>query len=160
MLFAQLFKHLPNSEEHLLCLKAHQNDLAYSFVYQFSWEKNHFQMTKLLKTKTDIYITRPDKYAGVVILNYSEYINKMLSILNDSSKFRKLGDVTCDDTIKTEVQLQKRLLKLHKRKFLTKEIYYNIHLIGSQHPWVYGLPEIHKEDVHFAYAVFSPVQFG
>lgn len=49
-----------------------------------------------------------DKGSGVVILNYSDYINKILSILDDTSKFQKLGDRSIDDTNKTEVKFQER----------------------------------------------------
>ena len=38
---------------------------------------NHFETAKRLKNNTNNYLTRPDKGAGVVILNRSNYIDKM-----------------------------------------------------------------------------------
>ena len=46
----------------------------------------------------------------------------MLSILNDSSKFQFLADLSFDDSLKMEIKSQKWLLKLYKSKFISKEI--------------------------------------
>ena len=40
---------------------------------------------------TDIVLTRPNKGAGVVILNGADYVRKMDAVLGDTSKFLKLG---------------------------------------------------------------------
>lgn len=53
----------------------------------FTPSKDNDQMSRLLKSRTNIYITRPDKLSDVVILNYSGYI-KMPSILDNTSKFQ------------------------------------------------------------------------
>ena len=34
-----------------------------------------------------------------------------------------MDDLSCDDILKMEVKIQKRLLKLYKSKFFSKEIY-------------------------------------
>ena len=48
----------------------------------------------------------------VVILNKSDYITKMNSILDDSSKFEKLGSVEeNDNTLTIEKRIQGRLLE-------------------------------------------------
>ena len=36
---------------------------------------------------TDIVLTRPDKNAGVVVLNRTDYIGKMNAILEETYKF-------------------------------------------------------------------------
>ena len=66
----------------------------------FLLQKNHFEVAKYLKRKSDILITRPDKGAGVVILNLSDYIAKMATILDDATKFLKIGGLSFDDTYK------------------------------------------------------------
>lgn len=98
------------SAENVSHLKACLNELAYDFVNSsidsraFLSQQNHYQMVRLLNLGL-IFI---NKGSGVVILNYSDYINKILSILDDTSKFQKLGDRSIDDTNKTEVKFQER----------------------------------------------------
>ena len=41
----------------------------------------------------------------------------------------------------------KRFLQLHKRKFLSKEIYGRICYVGPQRPRIYGLPKVHKPNI-------------
>ena len=77
----------------------------------FSYEC--FQAMKSLRSNKDILITKPDKGSGVVILNSTDYIAKMETILCDSNKFICLGPVEeNDNTAKLETKLQKRLLQL------------------------------------------------
>ena len=46
----------------------------------FLSQKNHFEVAKCLKWNSDILLTRPDKDAG-------DYISKMATILDDTTKF-------------------------------------------------------------------------
>ena len=46
-------------------------------------------LQNLSKDKS-IYITRPDKGKGVVILDREEYISRMKNILNDTNPFRPM----------------------------------------------------------------------
>ena len=70
----------------------------------------------------DIIIKKPDKGSGVVILNKNEYNDKVMTILNDTTKFIDLGPATSNDnTAKIETQIQRRLLQLNKEKLITKK---------------------------------------
>ena len=71
----------------------------------------------------------------------------MATILNNTTKFLKIGDLSFDDTHKLEIKSQKGLLELFKKKFISREVYELIHPIGSQRPRMYGLPKIHKSDI-------------
>ena len=95
------------------------------------WQKNIFEVAQCLKRNSDILITRPDKGAGIVILNCTDYITKMTTILDDTTKFLKIGDLSFDDTHKLEIKLQKQYLELFKKKFISREVYELIRLIGS-----------------------------
>ena len=135
-------------------LRARLSDLAYAYSgspidhSDFLLHREHFQALKSLRANNDIFITKPDKGSGVVILNKKDYINKMEVILHDKEKFAKLGDVeTHDKTAKLERKLQKRLLELVNSKMLATEIYDRIRPTGSQRPQMYGLPKIHKPNV-------------
>ena len=51
-----------------------------------------------------------------MILNHIDYITKMAKILDDTTKFLKIGDLSFDDTYKLEIKLQKLFLELFKKK--------------------------------------------
>eukprot|EP00794_Sanderia_malayensis_P010369 gene10369-11449_t len=123
VLFAQLARHEPVSDNELGSLKARLSDLAHAYcgtpidLIDFYMHREHFQTIKSLRNNRDILIIKPDKGSGVVILNQKDYITKMGDILNDNSKFEKLGDVE------------------------------KIRPGGSQRPRMYGLPKTHKPNI-------------
>ena len=80
-------------------------------------------LKKLCRNK-DIIITRPDKGNGIVILNRADYINKVLAILDDTSKFSQLDTDILELCQKRENKLV-RLLRdnLLKKKYITEEVY-------------------------------------
>ena len=82
----------------------------------FLWQKNHFEDPNCLKWISDILITRPDKGPGVVILYFTDYIIKMDTIFDDTTKSLQIGDLSLDDTHNLEIKLQKRFLELFKKK--------------------------------------------
>ena len=51
-----------------------------------------------------------------MILNRTDYIIKMATILDDTTKFLKIGDLSIDDTHKLKIKLQKWFLELFKEK--------------------------------------------
>ena len=110
--------------------------------------KECFQAINSLRTNEEILITKPDKGAGVVILNKNDYNDKMTTILNDITKFLDLGPVTNkDNTAKIESRIQRRLLQLRKESLIFKQVYEAIRPTGSQRPRMYDLSKIHKKEV-------------
>ena len=89
-------KNSPASSCNVAYLKARLADLAQCFVdtpvdtHRFLWQNIHFESAKQLRQNTDVFLTKPDKGASVVILNRADYISKMNSILDDTDKFLKL----------------------------------------------------------------------
>ena len=144
LLYLQLRRHSLVPSGNIAYLKARLADLALSFVntpvdsHRFLWQKIHFESAKQLKMNTHIVLTKPDKGAGVGILNRAGYIGKMNAILEDTDKFLKLGDSSFDDTQKLENKQQKRFLDLFRRKFTSKEVYEFIRPVGSQRQRMYG----------------------
>ena len=103
---------------------------------------------KSLRSNSNIVITKPDKGSGVVILNKTDYVKKMNSILEDETKFLTLGPSSkMDNASKIESRIQRRLLQLHKEDLLPANLYDLIRPTGSQRPRMYGLPKTHKKDV-------------
>ena len=70
-------------------LRARLSDLAYAYSgspidhSDFLLQREHFQALKSLQVNNDIFITKPDKGSGVVVLNKKDYIKKMEAILHD-----------------------------------------------------------------------------
>ena len=113
VLYVQLVHHKPQYEEQLAALKARLSDLAHTYcgspidLGDFLMTKECFQAIKSLWTNEEILITKPDKGAGIVILNKNDYNDKMKTILNDTTQFLDLGPVTNkDNTAKIELWIQ------------------------------------------------------
>ena len=114
----------------------------------FLMTKECFQAIKSFRKNEEIFITKPEKGAVVVIFNKNDYNDKMKIILNDTTKFLDLGPVTNKyNTVKIESRIQRRLLQLRKESLISKQVYEAIRPNGSQRPRMYGLPKIHKKDV-------------
>ena len=103
---------------------------------------------KSLRSNSNNLITKPDKESGVVILNRTDYIKKMNSILEDKTKFLTLGPSSeKDNTSNIESRIQRRLLQLPKNDLLPANLYDLIRPTGSQRPRMYGLSKTPKKDV-------------
>ena len=133
-------------------LKARLADLAHLYCdstidsRDITMHKECFCAINRLRKNDDIFITKPDKGSGVVLLSKSDYVNKMNEILDDQSKSKRLCPVSSNDsTASIESRLQKRLLDLVKADLMPKWIYDAIRPTGSKRPPMYGLPNTHIE---------------
>ena len=131
-LWAQLLHHSASSVEQRTALKVRLADLAHLYCVStinsrdFTMRKECFHAINRLRKNDDIIITKPDKGSGVVLLNKSDYVDKMNKILNDQSKFKRLGLVTSNDnTASIESRIQKRLLDLVKADIMPKWMIHN-----------------------------------
>ena len=123
---------------------------GYSKLPMFLNLKQNRRVIKLLRNNNNLVISKPDKGAGVVLLDHADYVNKMSLIQNDDTKFKKLGPVeTCDHTTSIEAKFQKHLNKRVKSGLLSPEISDSIRPFGSIRPRLYGLLKIHKDGVPF-----------
>lgn len=101
-----------------------------------------------LRNNTSIKITAYDKGNGVVVLDSTDYISKLDSIVSDESKFEKL---TIDDDNKNHpvVKTENKLiyyLNRYIRKLIPKSVYEFIVPSGSQPGKLYGLAKVHKPE--------------
>ena len=91
-------------------------------------------------------ITKPNKGSGVVLSNKNDYVDKMNKIINDQSKFKKLGPVSSNyNAVSIESRLWKRLLDLVKADLMQKWIYDETRPTKSQRPRMHGLPKNTKK---------------
>ena len=92
-----------------------------------------FRAINRLQKNDDVIITEPDKDFNVVLLNKSNYVDKINEILDNQSKFKRLGPVSSNDnTASIESRLQKRLLDLVKADLMLRWIYDAIRPTESQ----------------------------
>ena len=86
-----------------------------------------FAAIRSLRNNNDIIITKADKSPLVVILNKLDYITKMNSISDDSSKFEKSGSVEENDkTLIIKKRIQRRLLELLNGNIIQQAVYNDI----------------------------------
>lgn len=110
---------------------------------------NHHQTFRVLRSlakNKSIVITRPDKGRGVVIMDRSDYVQKMNTILDDPSTFRPIN---YDPTLENENRLIKILLDLKKERFITEQEYNLARPTGSRPARIYGLPKLHKKEENY-----------
>ena len=105
-------------------------------------EEEHEALKELSKDET-IIISKADKGNAVVIQNKSDYINKLIKLIEDKTKFECIED---DPTIEREKKLKERLLRLKKKGCIDKNDLERIKPSGSRAGVLYGLPKVHKKD--------------
>ena len=104
--------------------------------------KRYLDVLKPLKEDKNIHITKPDKGRGVVILNKTDYVTKMLTILADSSKFMVLNVDVSKYILKLEDKLNRTLRDI--KHIIGDLTYHSTFASGSKPGVLYGLPKIHK----------------
>ena len=140
---------LPNATE---SFKKNIRCIANKYYYNFKPFKNNcplfnkslMQALKSLSSNRNIYITKPDKGQGVVILNRNEYNSKVLDIINDANTFSKICMPDQQMTIKLEDKLNNQLRKLKSSNRISETFYSTSYASGSKIGHLYGLPKVHK----------------
>ena len=86
-------------------------------------------------------ITRPDKGSGIVILDKTFYEEKILKLISDVNKLKKLNE---DPTLTREGHLQHFPRKIKDKSLFNDNTYKKIYPSGSTPATIYGLPKTHK----------------
>ena len=101
-----------------------------------------------IKNNEKIVLAKPDKGSGIVVLDKTDYLGKMNLIIDDKSKFLKLGPVSDFDNLsKIEKDIIDLLKRLVSNKEISQQIFNEIKPMGSIRPRMYGLPKLHKSEV-------------
>ncbi|XP_047475990.1 uncharacterized protein LOC125029855 [Penaeus chinensis] len=98
-----------------------------------------------LENDKTILITKPDKGRGVVILNKCDYKQKIMNILSDHTKFKRITTEVSTHLLYLEDKL-KRLLRTIKAS-INENIYNFLMTSGSRPGLLYGLPKVHKPNI-------------
>ena len=101
-------------------LKATVSNLWNVYSSSYKPTQNTFKkygILKKLRTRNNIVIVRPDKGIGVVILDRDINDRKILKIINNTAKLKKMKD---NPTLTREGQVQHFLRKIKEKIFLMK----------------------------------------
>jgi hypothetical protein len=107
-----------------------------------SEHRKTFSTLRSLAKNKSIIITRPDKGRGVVIMDRTDYVQKMNTILDDRSAFTLINH---DPTLDNENELTRFLLVLKKEGFINDQEYKLACPSGSRPARIYGVSKLHKK---------------
>jgi hypothetical protein len=109
-------------------------------------KKDHQVLNNLAKEKT-LHITRPDKGRGVVLMNKTDYTDKLKRILSDDTKFRRTSDDPYKLSLKLEDKANRVFRNLFKQNKIDETSFKSMYSSGSSPGIMYGLPKVHKPDL-------------
>ena len=115
--------------------------------------RGHIVLKRLHKNE-GIVILRADRGNSVVIVDRDDYMNGIMDVINDGSKFRKLS---AGPTLTGGGELQRFLGDLENGGGVDGEVYGKICPMGSQPARICGLPKIHKQRAANAVPAFRPI---
>ena len=109
-----------------------------------------------------IYVFKPDKGCGVVILNRGDYKQKVYDVINDADKFEEIYIDEKKLLIKLEDKLNNALRYLKTKGNISESFYNESYTSGSQLGNLYGLPKVHKSNclVCLIVAAFGSFNFN
>ncbi|UYV77560.1 hypothetical protein LAZ67_15001528 [Cordylochernes scorpioides] len=97
-----------------------------------------------LKNRKEIVITQADKGGTTVIMNKTEYQNKMENILKDSTTFEPLTDTERNQVY---LNIKKDINRLKKSKIITEDEHKAFLNNSDSEAHIYGKPKLHKQNI-------------
>ena len=158
MPFEVLYKEMKTSSHEPISDKidpvgASMKDAAYDCLYSYdpkveqNLSADESNALKSLLNDKSIIIQKSDKGNSVVILNKTDYTNRMEELLSDQSKFRRIilqNEKDYNFIINQELRISKALRKLMQAGALPDSIYERLNPTGTQPSVIYGLSKVHK----------------
>ena len=106
--------------------------------------KDEQQALKRLKNDNDIVILPADKGRVTVVMDKTDYFDKMDALVNDKQTYEKLKR---DPTPSLQRKLNNKILTLKKTDAIDTQRYYRLRCSVPQPPKLYGLPKLHKPGI-------------
>jgi len=106
--------------------------------------KDERQALKRLKTDKDIVILPDDKGRVTVVMDKTDYYDKMNALVNDKQTYEVLKR---DATPALQRKVNSKLLDLKKTDAIDIQRYYRLRCRVPQPPKLYGLPKLHKPNI-------------
>ncbi|CAH8588824.1 unnamed protein product [Dicrocoelium dendriticum] len=143
----QLSDHTPRSMEDAGWFRAKLVDIANQYLntpisQRCCLKAEHYTAIKELKQMGHLMFLQPDKGSGIVIMDRSDYVAKMESILRDRRKFQL--DKTPENNILVEKQVARKLQILLLHGYINDSQYRRLKPTGTQTPRMRGAPKLHK----------------
>ena len=106
--------------------------------------KDEQQALKRLKNDNDIVILPADKGRVTVVMDKTDYFDKMDALVNDKQTYEELKR---DPTPALQRKLNSKILTLKKTDAFDTQRYYRLRCSVPQPPKLYGLPKLHKPGI-------------
>ena len=106
--------------------------------------KDEQQALKRLKNDSDIVILPADKGRVTVVMDKTDYFDKMDALVNDKQTYEELKR---DPTPALQRKLNSKILTLKKTDAFDAQRYYRLRCSVPQPPKLYGLPKLHKPGI-------------
>ena len=108
---------------------------------------DEFKIIEGLRKDNNIYLIKPDKGNGVVIINRTDYNSRMLNILDDNTKFERINLKKSNiykETTRREDAVRTPINELKSNDIISEHLSKELNHIGSRPGIMYGLPKVHK----------------
>ena len=106
--------------------------------------KDEQQALKRLKNGNDIVILPAGNGSVTVVMNKTDYFDKMDALVNDKQTYEELKR---DPTPALQRKLNSKILTLKKTDAFDTQRYYRLRCSIPQPPKLYGLPKLHKRGI-------------
>ena len=132
------------------CFTAKLKTIAFHHFHSFRPKiSDHYKKLKstLLELSKDksIVVTKPDKGRRVVLLNRTDYVEKMYEILNNKDNFVPVQEDLYPTLLKHQDRNNRLADFLKKEKIVEEATCKELKCSGAQPGIMYGLPKIHKD---------------
>jgi hypothetical protein len=130
-------------------LRSTLKQVAFSTFYSFTscLSTHHKQFLRILKDLAldrKLIVTKPDKGNGVVLLDRDAYVEKMLLILQDTSKFTSCSEDWLTEVFRCEDKVNRFANSLYKDGIMNEHQKKLAYASGSKPGVMYGVPKVHK----------------
>ena len=147
-----IYNYIANAKEQF---RSQIKSIANKFYFGFKFcphnspmfAKKDFKILNNLRKNENLYITKPDKGNGVVLMNRKDYESKMSEILNDHSKFSKVTHDEKKLVLKLEDKLNNILRSVKDTGAIALSMYNSCYASGSRLGYLYGLPKVYKDNL-------------
>ena len=109
------------------------------------FKKSDYDLLRDLAARDDLIIIRPDKGKGTVIMDKTNYIEKMNCILSNETKFLRIGEPNFSTIFRVEDKINRFLKQLKENNTISEKSYHSLYSTGGSYGTLYGLPKTHKE---------------
>jgi len=135
----------PNSDISAFCnrLKFEVKNISNRHKNTPNISRNEMKALHRLRNNKEIIIKPADKGGGIVIMNKTDYVEKVFTHLQSNSTYIHVS-VTEESIKKNELMLKYRTLINELKPFLTKKQSNWLYDVNNDPGIIYGLPKIHK----------------